>query len=200
MMRANRILLLVFGIAQAVLYSSLLPLWEGFDEPWHYGYVQYLAASHRLPVLGKTRLSREVWDSMLTSPVSHVVQSAWPELQTFDTYFKLSPDARAQERRALGDLSRNDGSESAHTNYEVQQAPLAYALLAVPDFLLRDTSLPRRILWLRIFNAVLSTVLTFIAAEYLFEILGLPAPFRVLGIFLPLRLSDVLGDDGAYCL
>jgi len=174
--------LLAFGIAQAVLYSSLLPLWEGFDEPWHYGYVQYLATTRRLPVLGETRLSQEVWDSMLASPVSHVLLSAWPELQPFDAYFKLSPDERARQRSRLESIPRH-GAMSAHANYEVQQAPLAYAVLAVPDFLLRDLPLPRRILWLRILNAVLSAAATFIAAEYLFRTLGLAAPWRALGIF-----------------
>jgi hypothetical protein len=183
LIRTYRTLLLAFGIAQAVLYSSLLPLWEGFDEPWHYGYVQYLSTARQFPVLGKTRLSQEVWSSMLVSPVSHVVHSAWTELQPFDAYFQLGPDARARERSVLDTLPRNPAAESSHANYEIQQAPLAYAVLAVPDFLLRDVSLPRRILWLRIFNSVVSVVLTFVAAEYLFQMLGLSAPFRALGLF-----------------
>jgi hypothetical protein len=133
-------------------------------------------------VLAETRLSQEVWDSMLTSPVSHVLLSAWPELQPFDVYFKLSSYERARQRARLEGILRN-GVMSTHANYEVQQAPLAYAILAVPDFLLRDVSLPRRILWLRIFNAVLSAAVTFIAAEYLFRTLGLDAPYRALGIF-----------------
>jgi len=178
-----RTLLLALAIAQAILYSSLLPLWEGFDEPWHYGYVQYFATARRLPVLAETRLSQEVWDSMLLAPVSHVLHDSWPELQTFDVYFKLSPEARKRQRVRLESLPRNDGVPSAHANYEIQQAPLAYAILAVPDFLLRQVPLPERVLWMRIFNAVLSAALTFLAADYLFRVLGLAAPWRILGIF-----------------
>ncbi|MGD1071074.1 MAG: hypothetical protein ABSB15_13120 [Bryobacteraceae bacterium] len=48
---------------------------------------------------GETRLSVEVWDSMLATPVSHVLHSVWPELQTFDVYFALSPEARARRQR-----------------------------------------------------------------------------------------------------
>ena len=176
-------MLLAFAIAQAVLYSSLLPLWEGFDEPWHYGYVQYLSTARRLPVLAETRLSQEVWDSVLLSPASHVLHVPWPELQTFDIYFQLSPEARAHQRALLESLPRNGGVPSAHANYEIQQAPLAYAILAVPDFLLRNVTLPKRILWLRIFNAILSAALTLLAAEYLFRIVGLAADWRALGIF-----------------
>jgi hypothetical protein len=178
-----RLLLLIFGVAQAVLYSSLLPLWEGFDEPWHYGYVQRLATGGGLPVLGKTSLSKELWASMLICPVSHVVHSALPELQPFDAYFRLSPEARAQERNALETLPRDGAVSTTHINYEIQQAPLAYAVLAIPGFLLRNVALPARILWLRIFNAVLCAAATFLAAEYLFRRLDLPEAWRALGIF-----------------
>ena len=87
MNRADRLLLLAFAFANAILYSSLLPLWEGFDEAWHYGYAQTLGVTRQFPVLGQTRISQEVWDSLRSCPVSHVVARAWPELQTFDRYF-----------------------------------------------------------------------------------------------------------------
>ena len=32
-------LLIAYGVANALLYATLLPLWEGFDEPFHYSYV-----------------------------------------------------------------------------------------------------------------------------------------------------------------
>ena len=181
-MSHRTLLLLAFGIAQAILYSSLMPLWEGFDEPWHYGYVQYLSTSHRFPVLGETHLSHEVWDSMLASPVSHVVHDPFPELQTFDQYFRLTPEARALQRSTLEHIPANR-SETARANYEIQHPPLAYAILAIPDYLLRNASVPLRILWLRIFNSVLCAILVFIAAQYLFGTLGLPAAYSDLGIF-----------------
>jgi hypothetical protein len=183
MKRADRFLLLAFAFANAILYSSLLPLWEGFDEPWHYGYVQSLAFTRRLPVLGKTRLSQEVWDSMLACPASHVVARAWPELQTFDRYFALGPADRIQERNGLEAISRGDGSvESAHANYEVQQPPLAYIVLAGPNLLLSNASITTRVLWLRIFAAGVSVLITFFAAANLFRTLELPAAYQALGL------------------
>lgn len=183
MTRLDRCLVLAFALANAVLYSSLLPLWEGFDEPWHYAYVQYLSVARRLPVLGTTRVSQEVWDSMLSCPASHVVARVWPELQTFDRYFALSPAARAQERTNLEALPRLQSQESAHTNYEVQQPPLAYLVLAGPDLLLSNASITVRILWLRIFGAVVSVLIAFFAAESLFRTLDLPAPDQLLCLF-----------------
>jgi len=180
----TKTLLLAFAAVQAVLYSSLLPLWEGFDEPWHYGYIQHFSMAGALPALGRTTLSKEVWNSMLTCPVSHVVHAAWPGLQTFDAYFALTPEARQQERRSLESLPPSDAYLlSDHANYEVQQAPLAYAVLAIPDWLLRNLPLPTRILWLRIINAILSAVVVFFAADSLYRSLGLPRPYRAMGVF-----------------
>ena len=41
--------LTAYGILNGVLYGSLLPLWEGFDEPFHYAYVQALSTGKSLP-------------------------------------------------------------------------------------------------------------------------------------------------------
>lgn len=184
MKRADRFLLLAFAFANAILYSSLVPLWEGFDEPWHYGYAQSLAVSHSLPVLGKTLLSQEVWDSMLACPVSHVLARVWPELQTFDRYFALDPAARARERAGLEAIPRGEGSVgSAHANYEVQQPPLAYILLAGPNLLLANAPITTRILWLRFFAAGVSAMITFFAAASLFRALELPPAGQVVGLY-----------------
>src|SRR6266498_3837982 len=84
-------LILAFALTNGVLYALLMPLWEGFDEPYHYGYVQELSVHNRLPALGTTSLSLEVWDSLLLVPVSHVVQRNIPVLMTFGEYFR-SPE------------------------------------------------------------------------------------------------------------
>ena len=115
-----------------------MPLWEGFDEPWHYGYVQTLASGHLLPVLGRARFSEEIRQSLLLAPVSHVMQKNWPELQSFDRYFRLTPEARADQRRKLEQIPR-DTTESAGVNYEIQQPPLAYAVLAPIGFVLQKS-------------------------------------------------------------
>ncbi len=183
MKRADQYLLLAFAFANALVYSSLLPLWEGFDEPWHYGYVQSLETG-RVPVLGETRLSREVWDSMLASPASHVVAHAWPELQTFDRYFALDAAARVRMRRGLEAIPRGEARlPDRHTNHEAQQPPLAYALLAAPDLLLSRTSIAVRVLWLRVLASCLAALITFFAATSLFRTLGLSGSYQALALF-----------------
>jgi hypothetical protein len=172
MPRAERLLLPAFALANAVLYCSLVPLWEGFDEPFHYAYVQQLSVSGRLPVLGETRISEEVWRSMLLAPASHVVQRARPELQTFDRYFALSGDERRSQRAALDAIPRGASTPSSIGNYEAHQAPLAYALLALPDRLLSGWPITRRILWLRLIGALAGGVATMFGARRLFGALG----------------------------
>ena len=184
MNRAERLLLLAFAFANAILYSSLLPLWEGFDEAWHYGYAQTLGVTRQFPVLGQTRISQEVWDSLRSCPVSHVVARAWPELQTFDRYFALSSAERSDERRRLNAIPRSEQfRDDSHTNYEVQQPPLTYLIMAVPDRLLSGASITIRILCLRIFGAVVALLITFFAADSLFRTLDLAPPYRPLALF-----------------
>src|SRR5712671_5118902 len=87
-------LIVIFALVNGALYALLLPLWEGFDEPFHYAYVQELSTRSRIPVLGRSNLSREIWDSLLLVPVSQVVQRNIPVLRTFESYFSLPPSTR----------------------------------------------------------------------------------------------------------
>jgi hypothetical protein len=57
---ALRSALLIYGGLNAVMYSGLLPLWDGFDEPCHYGYVQWLRSTGSLPYLGRTPVPEEI--------------------------------------------------------------------------------------------------------------------------------------------
>jgi hypothetical protein len=181
--RVDGLLLLAFGFANSVLYSSLLPLWEGFDEPWHYGYLQYLDTSHKPPVFQQTHLCEDIWRSMLLSPASHIVQRTVPEVQTFDSYFKLTESVRRSQRDALKAIPANQCVAAIQLNYEAQQAPLAYVLLSGPDLLLSRASIPVRILRLRILIATVSVLGTFFAASLLFRTLALPSPYQALGVF-----------------
>ena len=165
-------LLLAFAITNAIVYSALLPLWEGFDEAFHYGYVDSLASTRKAPVLGETRLPNEVWDSLLRTPVSHVVQHAWPELQSFDQYFALTAAEQARQIGARDGLP-HDVTGSVHTNYEAQQPPLAYAILAVPDLILWKARLASRILWLRIFASVIALCITYFGGRSLLSPLAM---------------------------
>ena len=161
-----RLALVAYGCINAILYASLLPLWEGFDEPFHYGYVQELSQNRKLPQLGKLLLSQEICRSLELAPASHVVKRNLPWVTTFAEHFHMAAEDRNRRRSELNrselnrsELNRLDShgvSGTCAVNYEAHQAPLAYAVLAPADALFNHSSLLARVWRLRLICAVLS--------------------------------------------
>ena len=150
-----RRLLLAFAALNAILYSLLLPLWEGFDEPFHFAYVQQLANGQGLPDARTARLSREVWQSILLAPASDPVKSNLPEVVTYAEYFSWPLEHRTRVQQNIRAIPRDYRWQPSDAgNYEAQHPPLAYALLAAPDCLLAPTSLPVRVMILRLIAAL----------------------------------------------
>jgi hypothetical protein len=178
--------LLLFGIVNATLYSALLPLWEGFDEPFHYAYVETLWRTRRLPILGHTMAPRDVFESLRLAPVSEGVyiriRQGIPEAIPFSVWFAQSEAEKKQRRLALAAL-RPDPLDSAGPNYEALQAPLAYVLLAPLDWSMSGLPLNARVLVLRLFVSISSTVLLFFGASRLCGELNLPEPFPIAVLF-----------------
>jgi hypothetical protein len=155
---------MVYAALNAVLYSMLLPLWEGFDEPFHFGYVQQLANGQGLPDARNARLSREVWETILRAPASDPVKSNLPEVVTYSEYFSWPLERRSGVQRSLRDIPRDYRWQlSSAGNYEAHHPPLAYLLLAIPERLLAGVPLPPRVLILRIIAALAGAVLLFTA-------------------------------------
>lgn len=96
--RCLYLFLLVYGLSNSILYVGLLPLWDGFDEPFHYSYVQQLSQTRSLPVFGRSGLSREVGISLALAPASHLVKRNIPNVTTFDQYFQLPYQERVRLR------------------------------------------------------------------------------------------------------
>jgi hypothetical protein len=162
-----------YGLLNAVLYSLLMPLWEGFDEPFHYAYVERLSTRPGFPVLGRSPVSAEVWESIRLAPASHVVRQNLPFVMTFSEYFALPGADRAARRERLMTLSpalrRLDAPGTS--NYEAQQAPLGYLPLVLPNNLCGNLPLPARVLRLRLVcglvACLLQTLLTLALARML---------------------------------
>ena len=156
-----RAALLIYGLLNAILYAGLTPLWEGFDEPFHYGYVQHLWHARTLPVQKRTCISEEIWRSLPLAPASYIVKRNLPMVTTFDDYFRLPQSDRLARRRALQELDPALAAvTSGAPNYESQQAPLAYTLLAPFHALWSRAPLPVRVWRLRLVCALASTLAT----------------------------------------
>ena len=100
----RRWLLLTYALTNAALYSMLLPLWEGFDEPFHFGYVQYLANGKGFPDPRTTALSKEVGVSLLLAPASLSVQRNLPQVTSYPEFFGWPEPKRLGSHRRLSQI------------------------------------------------------------------------------------------------
>lgn len=155
-----------------MLYSSLLPLWEGFEEPFHFGYVQHPANGYGLSDPRTAFLSQEIGSSILIAPASQVVQVNLPEVKTYSE-FSYSANQRAALRKQLGEIRPEGRRQNSHfLNYEAHHAPFACLLLALPERALAGISVPRRVLVLRVIGALAGVLLLYAEAETLLLMAG----------------------------
>jgi hypothetical protein len=176
--------LLLFALLNGTLYAALLPLWEGFDEPFHFAYVQSLADARGLPDVRTATVSEEVAESIALAPASPVVHQNLPQAMTYREYFSFAGATCADIQRRLRSIPVADRSKpSTIGNYEAHQPPLAYLLLALPERVMATRSLPSRVLALRLIAAWAGALLLFTGAEGLFTELGLEQPFRFAALF-----------------
>lgn len=183
-MKLPAILLVSYALANALLYSALLPLWEGFDELFHFGYVQYLANGQGFPDPRASFLSREIGSSLSIAPASNIVQRNLPEVRTYSEYFALSMGQSAAIEAQLHNIRPEWRWQSSHfLNYEAQHPPLAYALLALPERALARIPLLSRVLVLRITGAFAGMLILYFGATQLLSQLGLRDPWKNAAIF-----------------
>ncbi|MBV9670825.1 MAG: hypothetical protein JOZ43_07725, partial [Acidobacteriales bacterium] len=191
---------LVFALAltNAVLYSCVLPLWEGFDEPFHFGYVESVSVWHELPVLHQTVVSSQIRKSLTLVPLSWLLSEAIPGSISFQQWFRLSREEKLRRARELASLSPALRSERSELlNYEAQQAPLAYLALVPVDRSSWAMPLRREIFRLRLFGAILATVLLYISLTALLQKLGLPDCFQM-GVLVCVFESQMLWASVAH--
>ena len=163
-----------------------MPIWEGFDELYHYGYVQFVAASGTFPVAGKTSLSKELWTSLDYAPASHWIQPYFERPSTsFEEYFRLSEPERISRRNALDLMPRGlQHDPSPRDNYEAKQAPLTYLLLAPFERLLADLAVTTRVFVLRLLLSIASFVLVWVGMGKLAVRLCLAEHMRAASVFV----------------
>ncbi len=191
----TRASILIYGLLSATLYCALLPLWEGFDEFYHYGYVQYLSTTLTLPVVGEAKISSELWTSLDFTPVSHFLQPYFQRPTTsFHDYFALSAEQRERLRTRLEEIDRHlQAQPSPRDNYEAKQAPLTYLLLAPFDRLLTAAPLPARVLALRLLLAIVSVALLWIGTRRLAQRLGLAGGMEAAALFVVFTCQMIYG-------
>jgi hypothetical protein len=180
--------LILFACLQAVLYCSVLPLFEGFDEPFHFAYVESLVRRHQFPVTRETPVSQEIEDAMRDTPVSRLLSQALPGAISFEQWTRTSESdrsARLDRLRRIPQSARN--VQGSTLSYEAQQAPLAYLLLAPIDAALGPLRLPGRVLVLRLLGALVSAIFIVWGLDLLGRELAISSSFRFAGIAFALQ-------------
>jgi len=189
----GELLVLLLALLNSALYCCLLPLWEGFDEPFHYGYVESISVHRQIPVLGQTTVSEEVRASLALAPISFILKRNIPGTIAFEDWFSLSRAEQAKRIEQLRAISPEERQlPSPLLNYEAQQAPLAYLLLAPIDATLSGFALPTRILILRLLLSLGATILIFWGCCRLCDGLELHGPFRIvmLAVFFKTQIFE----------
>jgi hypothetical protein len=170
-------------VARGAFQAVVAPMWDGFDEPFHVAYVDFVARHGRPPgFLEKSFPAyyyRALW--ALPSFIGHGAPG-------FPAWRDLTAAERAARRDSAAILARPGpgGPVYVHNNYERQQPPLFYYVAAPVAWLFRNATLPERVVALRLFGVFLSSLVVPISA-WLFRLL-LPAR----GLFFALPIAALL--------
>src|ERR1017187_955619 len=111
MMLAMRVNWRVVGIwacfvARLTFYSSMLPLWEGYDEWAHFSVIRHMAVSHEALVERDAPVPRDVEASLQLAPVPWEMRYLTPPWLTQDSYWSLPPEMRARRQAAFRTMPR----------------------------------------------------------------------------------------------
>lgn len=187
----------------AALYACTLPLWEGWDEAFHYGRVENIAVQHELGVLNKSTISAEIDRSLRLVPLTRLLVPLVPGSVSFEDWHRLSPLQQADLHAQLLQVSPALRYQtSSRLNYEAQQAPLTYLLMAPLDMLLGSVQLVPRVLALRLIQGLLSMAFIYFGLVRLARALEIGPHFRAVLLFCALSVQMLwasivhVGNDG----
>jgi len=149
-------------IVRGIFYSAIFPIWEGYDEPFHFAFIQYLVTREALP-LPTTPVSREVQASLHVLPLpGTLLRHGYPApMITHDEFWRLDDRQREQLEQRFRNIPEEWTKEPATEpirNYEAQQPPLYYALFSVILRCIGVLDLASRILLLRVFGVIVASV------------------------------------------
>jgi 4-amino-4-deoxy-L-arabinose transferase-like glycosyltransferase len=148
-------------LARLAFYSSMLPLWEGYDEWAHFSVVRHMAVNHEALVGRDAPVPRDVEASLQLAPVPWEMRYLPPPWLTQDSYWSLPPEMRAHREAAFRTMprawSRQMGS-GPFLAYEALQPPLYYWMMTPFERLLGASSLAVQVMTLRWLSVLLASL------------------------------------------
>jgi hypothetical protein len=120
----------------------------------------------------------------LLAPASLSVQRNLPAVTSYPEFFRWPESKGLRTHQRLSQIDPGlRWQRSDILDYEALQAPLAYAILALPERALARAPLPLRVMLLRIMAGTLGGLLLFFCAERLLGQLGVPDEHKEIAIF-----------------
>jgi hypothetical protein len=148
-------------VARLAFYSSMLPLWEGYDEWAHFSVIRHMAVSHEALVERDAPVPRDVEASLQLAPVPWEMRYLPPPWLTQDSYWSLPAEMRARREAAFRMMprawSRQPGDGGFRT-YEALQPPLYYWMMTPVERLLGASSLAVQVMTLRWLSVLLASL------------------------------------------
>ena len=172
------LLLWMAFVARGLWYCAMAPAWEGYDEPFHFAFLQHVAAGLGPPAR-TTPVSLEVQDSLHLLPIAWELQfhSIPQPLTTYDDYWGLPAEQRASREVGVRELASSLAYHPATepiANYEAQQAPLYYRISAVALRWMSGSPLLSQLFALRVLSVLLASAVVPLAYLVAREVLRDP--------------------------
>src|SRR5262245_40119978 len=149
---------LAFGyLLLGIALIAFLPPWEGYDETAHFAYVQEVADTGRLPVLGESRLSTDVEHYACCAPLHYAGRAPMEQngsAYTYRTYFASGHDVVTAGRRLVHEAPALPRRYAAghEPNWQAQHPPPYYLVTAPLYALTRSWSWAAQLAALRTFS------------------------------------------------
>lgn len=148
-------------LIRGTYYCVQQPLWEGLDEWAHFACLQYFSEEGHMPARGDL-VSDEVMRSLELVPLAYGTDQWVRGGVNHDAYWQLPVTERQGRQEEVQRLTaayrRPPGLAPAiQTQYEAQQPPLYYVLLAGPYLALRHRPLAEQVLWLRLLGLAIAS-------------------------------------------
>jgi hypothetical protein len=152
-------LLWALFLIRGAFYCTMLPLWEGWDEYAHFGWLLHWNSAQSLPRYD-TPMPREVEESLRLTPLTQELAWLGPGHFTYEQWWALPEAERAERARQLEGLRGQWAGQVATTPlvfYEAQQPPLYYWVIAQPLKLIDSAPLEARVRVLRLVSLLLAS-------------------------------------------
>jgi hypothetical protein len=184
-------------LVRGIFYSSVLPLWEGYDEFSHFAYVQQLVYPGNIPIVNQTAASREIEESLRLLPHPWTSERLAPPVVTHDVYWKLPSQDRETRQQRLCSMPRDSARQASGDPsllYESLQPPLYYWLASGVLRLIARATLPSRVIAVRWFSVSIASLvvpLGFLLARRVLRHDGLALGVVALVTAMPELMIDV---------